>query len=94
MLRKISNRLVSQKKFNLDKIRNQTETPKLQLFSGGNWVDSKGSYEKIPHPLDSRISIAEVPILDLAEERNMIKQSMQQVKNLYLVILVPQIWTS
>ena len=82
MLRKVSNRLVSQKKFNLDKIRNKTETPRLQLFSGGNWVESKGSFDHIPHPLDNRISIAEVPILDLAEERKMIKQSMQQVKNM------------
>lgn len=79
MLRKVSQRMVSQKRFNLKNIQNQKETPKLQLFSGGEWVDSKGSFEKIPHPLDKRISIAEVPVLDLAEERNMIKKSMQKV---------------
>ena len=78
-LRRLSRRMVTQQRFNLDKIRNNTEAPKLKLFSNGDWVESNGSYETIPNPLDKRMSIAEVPILDLQTERNMIKESMQKV---------------
>jgi hypothetical protein len=71
--------MVTQKKFNLDRILNNKETPKLRLFSNGEWVESQGAYEQIPFVQDKRISIAEVPALDLGTERLRIKESMQKV---------------
>jgi len=79
-LRRISRRMVTQQRYNLAKIRDNTEAPKLKLFSNGNWMESEGSYERIPHPLDKRICIAEVPTLNLESERTLIKDSMQKVK--------------
>ena len=78
-LRKLSKRMITQQRFNLEKITNNQETPKLNLFTNGQWTESSGSHERIPHPLDKRITIAEVPILDLAEERLRVKENMQKV---------------
>lgn len=89
-LRRILARNVTQKRFNLENIRSGKEVPRLKLFSGGNWIESSGSHEIIPNPLDKRKSIAEVPILDLQQERNMFKQSMQKVA---ILTQVPQIGT-
>lgn len=79
MLTRLSRRMMTQNQFNLNRILENKETPKLKLFSKGQWVESNGAYESIPFPLDKRINIAESPCLNLPDERGRIKQSMQEV---------------
>lgn len=92
-LRNLIKRSVTQQRFNLKAIRNGFEVTRLQHFSNGDWVNSQGSHENIPNPLNKERDIAQVPILDLAEERAMFKESMQKVATLRLT-RVPQIRTA